>query len=48
MHRSASPRHLALQLIPLPRRQKMLVARDITEIARVEAMQTRFRRQRLT
>ena len=33
---------LAMQLIPLPRRQKMLVARDITEIARVEAMRRDF------
>lgn len=33
---------LALQLIPLPRRQKMLVARDITEIARVEAIRRDF------
>ena len=33
---------LALQLIPLPRNQKMLVARDITEIARVEAMRRDF------
>jgi two-component system, OmpR family, phosphate regulon sensor histidine kinase PhoR len=29
-------------LIPLPRKQKMLVARDITEIARVEAMRRDF------
>jgi two-component system phosphate regulon sensor histidine kinase PhoR len=35
-------RNLALQLIPLPRNQKMLVARDITEIARVEAMRRDF------
>jgi two-component system phosphate regulon sensor histidine kinase PhoR len=34
--------NLALQLIPLPRAQKMLVARDITEIARVEAMRRDF------
>jgi two-component system, OmpR family, phosphate regulon sensor histidine kinase PhoR len=33
---------LALQLIPLPRNQKMLVARDITELARVEAMRRDF------
>lgn len=34
--------NLSLQLIPLPRAQKMLVARDITEIARVEAMRRDF------
>jgi len=33
---------LSLQLIPLPRKQKMLIARDITEIARVEAMRRDF------
>ena len=33
---------LSLQLIPLPRQQKMLVARDITDIARVEAMRRDF------
>jgi two-component system, OmpR family, phosphate regulon sensor histidine kinase PhoR len=33
---------LVLQLIPLPRLQKMLIARDITEIARVEAMRRDF------
>jgi two-component system phosphate regulon sensor histidine kinase PhoR len=33
---------LSLQLIPLPRKQKMLVARDITDIARVEAMRRDF------
>ena len=37
-----SEKTLAMQLIPLPRRQKMLVARDITEIARVEAMRRDF------
>jgi two-component system phosphate regulon sensor histidine kinase PhoR len=34
--------NLTLQMIPLPRKQKMLVARDITEIARVEAMRRDF------
>jgi two-component system, OmpR family, phosphate regulon sensor histidine kinase PhoR len=34
--------NLAMQLIPLPRLQKMLLARDITEIARVEAMRRDF------
>jgi two-component system phosphate regulon sensor histidine kinase PhoR len=38
----AREKTLALQLIPLPRQQKMLVARDITEIARVEAMRRDF------
>jgi two-component system phosphate regulon sensor histidine kinase PhoR len=39
----ASPEtKLAMQLIPLPRLQKMLLARDITEIARVEAMRRDF------
>jgi len=38
----AREKTLALQLIPLPRNQKMLVARDITEIARVEAMRRDF------
>jgi two-component system phosphate regulon sensor histidine kinase PhoR len=38
----AREKTLALQLIPLPRAQKMLVARDITEIARVEAMRRDF------
>jgi len=33
---------LALQLIPLPRLQKMMIARDITEIARVETMRRDF------
>jgi two-component system phosphate regulon sensor histidine kinase PhoR len=33
---------LSLQLVPLPRAQKMLLARDITEIARVEAMRRDF------
>lgn len=41
-----SPGHrektLSLQLVPLPRAQKMLLARDITEIARVEAMRRDF------
>jgi two-component system phosphate regulon sensor histidine kinase PhoR len=39
---SAREKTLSLQLIPLPRNQKMLVARDITEIARVEAMRRDF------
>lgn len=33
---------LAMQLVPLPRAQKMLLARDITELARVEAMRRDF------
>lgn len=33
---------LAMQIVPLPRRQKMLVARDITEMTRVEAMRRDF------
>ena len=33
---------LALQIVPLPRRQRMLVARDVTELARVEAMRRDF------
>ena len=33
---------LSLQIVPLPRQQKMLVARDITELARVEAMRRDF------
>ncbi len=33
---------LSLQLVPLPRHQKMLLARDITELARVEAMRRDF------
>ena len=33
---------LALQMVPLPRQQKMLLARDITELARVEAMRRDF------
>ena len=41
---SPGPREktLSLQLVPLPRAQKMLLARDITEIARVEAMRRDF------
>lgn len=35
-------RMLSMQIVPLPRRQKMLVARDITELARVEAMRRDF------
>jgi two-component system phosphate regulon sensor histidine kinase PhoR len=35
-------RTLSLQQIPLPRSQKMLLARDITELARVEAMRRDF------
>jgi len=38
----ARERALSLQLVPLPRSQKMLLARDITEIARVEAMRRDF------
>ena len=38
----AREKTLSLQLVPLPRRQKMLLARDITEIARVEAMRRDF------
>ncbi len=33
---------LELQLVPLPREQKMLLARDISELARVEAMRRDF------
>ncbi|MDO9226455.1 MAG: phosphate regulon sensor histidine kinase PhoR [Pseudomonadota bacterium] len=33
---------LSMQIVPLPRRQKMLVARDITEMTRVEAMRRDF------
>jgi two-component system phosphate regulon sensor histidine kinase PhoR len=33
---------LELQLVPLPRQQKMLLARDISELARVEAMRRDF------
>jgi len=33
---------LSLQRVPLPRNQKMLLARDISEIARVEAMRRDF------
>jgi two-component system phosphate regulon sensor histidine kinase PhoR len=33
---------LSMQIVPLPRQQKMLVARDITELARVEAMRRDF------
>jgi len=33
---------LELQLVPLPRGQKMLLARDISELARVEAMRRDF------
>ncbi len=33
---------LSLQIVPLPRHQKMLLARDITEIARVDAMRQDF------
>ncbi len=42
----ASPIHpgksLSLQIVPLQRNQKMLLARDITELARVEAMRRDF------
>jgi two-component system, OmpR family, phosphate regulon sensor histidine kinase PhoR len=41
-HRFHNKSDLSLQLIPLPRKQKMLVARDITDIARVEAMRRDF------
>ncbi len=33
---------LSLQIVPLPRRQRMLIARDITELARVESMRRDF------
>ena len=33
---------LSLQMVPLPRSQKMLLARDITELARVESMRRDF------
>ena len=33
---------LSLQMVPLPRAQKMLLARDITEIARVDTMRQDF------
>lgn len=33
---------LSLQIVPLPRRQRMLIARDITELARVETMRRDF------
>jgi len=33
---------LALQLVPLPRNQNMLLARDVSELARVEAMRRDF------
>ncbi|MBI5331676.1 MAG: phosphate regulon sensor histidine kinase PhoR [Betaproteobacteria bacterium] len=39
---SARDRTLSLQIVPLPRRQKMLLARDITELTRVEAMRRDF------
>ncbi len=39
---SAPGKTLALQLVPLPRRQKMLLVRDITEVTRVEAMRRDF------
>jgi two-component system phosphate regulon sensor histidine kinase PhoR len=39
---SARDLTLSLQVVPLPRQQKMLVARDITELARVEAMRRDF------
>lgn len=37
-----SQKTLELQLVPLPREQKMLLARDISELARVEAMRRDF------
>jgi two-component system phosphate regulon sensor histidine kinase PhoR len=38
-----APEHtLSMQIVPLPRQQKMLVARDITELARVESMRRDF------
>ncbi len=39
---SAQGHTLSLQIVPLPRQQKMLVARDITELARVETMRRDF------
>ena len=39
---AAREQTLSLQIVPLPRQQKMLVARDITELARVEAMRRDF------
>lgn len=39
---SLPQRTLELQLVPLPRAQKMLLARDISELARVEAMRRDF------
>jgi two-component system phosphate regulon sensor histidine kinase PhoR len=33
---------IELQLVPLPRRQKMLLSRDVSELARVEAMRRDF------
>ncbi len=39
---SARDLTLAMQIVPLPRQQKMLVARDVTELARVEAMRRDF------
>ena len=38
----APVKHLAMQMVPLPRAQKMLLARDITELARVDAMRRDF------
>ncbi|MEW5789271.1 MAG: phosphate regulon sensor histidine kinase PhoR [Pseudomonadota bacterium] len=35
-------KHLSLQLVPLPRLQKMLLARDVTDLARVDAMRRDF------
>jgi len=39
---SARKHTLSMQIVPLPRQQKMLVARDITELARVESMRRDF------
>lgn len=39
---AARERALSLQIVPLPRRQKMLLARDITDLTRVEAMRRDF------
>ncbi len=39
---SSRDQTLALQIVPLPRQQRMLVARDITELTRVEAMRRDF------
>ena len=38
----APEKHLSLQMVPLPRAQKMLLVRDVTELARVDAMRRDF------